>query len=183
MCRFCKQSVQKVEEMSVLVKYGGGFVIAVFLLLMAVVTIGLVGDLVSSPPPDPATAMANAATEHRRIRTRSAKLAALQLALNNAKAPSQLKEISSDVIANDEKMDLVMVHEVYDAPNAFGVMLRQSACAAVSVTDDDSHFESNEEWGFMKCSNPPGDQEIITMKVYNHWPMTNAEAGRLLKPK
>lgn len=49
MCRFCKQPVQKVEVISPIVKYGGGFVL--FCVAVAFIAVAAGGGGVASSPP------------------------------------------------------------------------------------------------------------------------------------
>lgn len=48
MCRFCGTTVPRVEEMSLIVKYGGGLVVVMFLLAVAITVVGSVGSVVGS---------------------------------------------------------------------------------------------------------------------------------------
>lgn len=90
------------------------------------------------------------------------------------KAPTQAKFSKRELVRQNDNFALVRM--VVDAPNSFGVMLRQGWCAVVVFQPPrGEHFQWNKTFGGWPCDGDMGDDKILIREAAANWPGASDE--------
>jgi hypothetical protein len=94
------------------------------------------------------------------------------------KAPTQAKFSERELVRQNDNFALVRM--TVDAPNSFGVMLRQTWCAVVVFQPPrGEHFQWNKTFGGWPCEGDMGDDKILMREAAANWPGASEElSGR-----